>query len=204
MVRINRVVTRGGDGGDTSLGDGARVPKDAVRVEAYGTVDEANAALGLLRLHTAADPEADAMLARMQNDLFDMGADLCVPGEAGDRLRVDDAPCLRLEAEVAAMNATLPALSSFILPGGTPAAAHAHLARTIVRRAERRVVALTHVEAVNPAVVRLLNRMSDHLFVLGRRLNGAAGDVMWVPGANRAATANVSLTPALGDATETA
>ena len=184
MIRIDRVVTRGGDGGETSLGDGTRVPKDALRVEAYGTVDEANATIGLLRLHTAGDPEADAMLSRVQNDLFDVGADLCVPGVAGERLRVTDAPSVRLEAEVAAMNAALPALTSFILPGGTPAAAHAHLARTIVRRAERLVVGLSHKEEVNPAVIRLLNRLSDHLFVLGRRLN-AGGDVQWTPGANR-------------------
>ena len=184
MIRIDRVVTRGGDGGETSLGDGTRVPKDALRVEAYGTVDEANATIGLLRLHTASDPEADAMLGRVQNDLFDVGADLCVPGVAGERLRVTDAPSIRLEAEVAAMNAGLPALTSFILPGGTPAAAHAHLARTIVRRAERLAVRLSHDDEVNPAVIRLLNRLSDHLFVLGRRLN-PAGDVQWTPGANR-------------------
>ena len=184
MVRIDRVVTRGGDGGETSLGDGTRVAKDALRVEAYGEVDEANAALGMLRLHC--DGEADAMLARIQNDLFDVGADLCVPGAAGERLRLTDAPSLRLEAEVAAMNAELPALKSFVLPGGTSGAAHAHLARTLVRRAERRVVALSHVEEVNPAVVRYLNRLSDHLFVLGRWLNGKGdGDVLWVPGANR-------------------
>ena len=184
MVRIDRVVTRGGDGGETSLGDGTRVAKDALRVEAYGEVDEANAALGMLRLHC--DGEADAMLARIQNDLFDVGADLCVPGAAGERLRLTDAPSLRLEAEVAAMNAELPALKSFVLPGGTAGAAHAHLARTLVRRAERRVVALSHVEEVNPAVVRYLNRLSDHLFVLGRWLNGKGdGDVLWVPGANR-------------------
>jgi cob(I)alamin adenosyltransferase len=186
MVKIDRVVTRGGDGGETSLGDGSRVPKDALRVEAYGEVDEANAAIGLLRLHAAADPAADAMLARIQNDLFDVGADLCVPGAAGDRLRLTDAPSARLEAEVAAMNATLPPLSSFVLPGGTPSAAHAHLARTITRRAERRVVALSHHEEVNPAVIRYLNRLSDHLFVLGRHLNDrGANDVLWVPGANR-------------------
>ena len=184
MIRIDRVVTRGGDRGETSLGDGARVPKDALRVEAYGTVDEANAVIGLLRLHTAGDAEADAMLARIQNDLFDVGADLCVPGAAGERLRVTDAPNLRLEGEVAAMNAALPALTSFILPGGTPAAAHAHLARTVVRRAERLVVRLSREEEVNAAVIRLLNRLSDHLFVLGRRLN-RGGDVQWVPGANR-------------------
>ena len=183
-IRIDRVITRGGDTGQTSLGDGTRVPKDALRVEAYGTVDEANATIGLLRLHASA--EADAMLARIQNDLFDVGSDLCVPGAAGDRLRLTDAPSLRLEAEVAAMNATLPALDSFILPGGSPAAAHAHLARTVVRRAERLVVALARDETVNPAVIRFLNRLSDHLFVLGRVLNqNGAADVKWIPGANR-------------------
>lgn len=184
MIRIDRVVTRGGDGGQTSLGDGTRVPKDALRVDAYGTVDEANACIGLLRLHTKDDPEADAMLARIQNDLFDVGADLCVPGEAGERLRVTDAPNIRMEAEVKTMNEALPPLTSFILPGGTPAAAHAHLARTVVRRAERLVVHLAREEEVNPAVIRLLNRLSDHLFVLGRRLN-PGGDVQWTPGANR-------------------
>ena len=184
MIRIDRVVTRGGDGGQTSLGDGTRVPKDALRVDAYGTVDEANACIGLLRLHTVADPEADAMLARIQNDLFDVGADLCVPGEMGERLRVTDAPNLRMEAELKAMNAALPPLTSFILPGGTPAAAHANLARTVVRRAERLVVNLAREEEVNAAVIRLLNRLSDHLFVLGRRLN-PGGDVQWTPGANR-------------------
>jgi cob(I)alamin adenosyltransferase len=184
MIRIDRVVTRGGDAGQTSLGDGTRVAKDDLRVEAYGTVDEANAAIGLLRLHAAGDAEADAMLARIQNDLFDVGSDLCVPGEAGDRLRLTDAPGVRLEAEVIAMNAALPALTSFILPGGTPAAANAHLARTIVRRAERRVVQLAAAQVVNPCVIRFLNRLSDHLFVLGRRLN-PGGDVLWTPGANR-------------------
>lgn len=184
MVRIDRVVTRGGDGGETSLGDGTRVRKDALRVEAYGTVDEANAVLGLLRLHTQGDD--DAMLARIQNDLFDVGADLCVPGEAGERLRLTDAPILRLEAEVEAMNAHLPKLTSFILPGGSPAAAHAHHARTVVRRAERLSVTLASREEVNQTVVRYLNRLSDHLFVLARHLNANAGtDVLWVPGANR-------------------
>jgi len=184
MVRIDRVITRGGDGGDTSLGDGERVPKEAPRIEAIGAVDEANAVIGLLRLH--ADAEADAMLARIQNDLFDVGADLCVPGEGGDRLRLTDAPMARLEAEAAAMNAALPGLTSFVLPGGTPAAAYAHLARTVVRRAERRVVALARAEAVNGELIRYLNRLSDHLFVLSRRLNAdATGDVLWVPGANR-------------------
>jgi cob(I)alamin adenosyltransferase len=186
MVRIDRVVTRGGDGGETSLGDGTRVAKDALRVEAFGAVDEANAVLGVLRLHLGGDPAADAMLARIQNDLFDVGADLCVPGAAGERLRLTDAPSLRLEQEVAEMNAGLPPLTSFVLPGGTAGAAHAHLARVAVRRAERRVVALAQAETVNAAVVRFLNRLSDHLFVLGRRLNdGGTRDVLWVPGANR-------------------
>ena len=186
MVKLDVIMTRGGDGGETSLGDGARVRKDALRVEAYGTVDEANAAIGVLRLHAGEDTEADAMLARIQNDLFDIGADLCVPGEAGARLRVADTQSARLEAELAAMNSAMPALKSFVLPGGTPGAAAAHVARTVVRRAERLVVALAAEEEVNPAVIRYLNRLSDHLFVLARRLNGnGAGDVLWVPGATR-------------------
>ncbi|MBM3592675.1 MAG: cob(I)yrinic acid a,c-diamide adenosyltransferase [Alphaproteobacteria bacterium] len=186
MVKLDVITTRGGDGGQTSLGDGARVRKDALRVEAYGTVDEANAAIGMLRLSAREDTEADAMLARIQNDLFDIGADLCVPGEAGARLRVADTQSARLEAELAAMNGQMPALKSFVLPGGTPGAAAAHVARTVVRRAERLVVALAAEEEVNPAVIRYLNRLSDHLFVLARRLNGnGAGDVLWVPGATR-------------------
>ena len=186
MVKLDVIMTRGGDGGETSLGDGARVRKDALRVEAYGTVDEANAAIGVLRLHAQEDAEADAMLARIQNDLFDIGADLCVPGEAGARLRVADTQSARLEAELAAMNGQMPALKSFVLPGGTAGAAAAHVARTVTRRAERLVVALAAEEEVNPAVIRYLNRLSDHLFVLARRLNGnGAGDVLWVPGATR-------------------
>jgi cob(I)alamin adenosyltransferase len=186
MVKLDIITTRGGDGGETSLGDGARVRKDALRVEAYGTVDEANAALGVLRLHASGDAAADAMLARIQNDLFDIGADLCVPGEAGARLRVADTQSARLEAELAEMNGAMPALKSFVLPGGTPGAAAAHVARTVTRRAERLVVALAAAEEVNPAVIRYLNRLSDHLFVLARRLNGnGAGDVLWVPGATR-------------------
>jgi cob(I)alamin adenosyltransferase len=162
------------------------VRKDALRVEAYGTVDEANAAIGVLRLHTGEDAVADAMLARIQNDLFDIGADLCVPGEAGARLRVADTQSARLEAELAEMNGQMPALKSFVLPGGTAGAAAAHVARTVTRRAERLVVALAAEEEVNPAVIRYLNRLSDHLFVLARRLNGnGAGDVLWVPGATR-------------------
>jgi cob(I)alamin adenosyltransferase len=184
MVRLDIITTRGGDGGETSLGDGRRVRKDALRVEAYGTVDEANAAIGLVRLHVQG--EHDAMLARIQNDLFDIGADLCVPGEAGERLRVADTQALRLEQEVAAMNAALVPLRSFVLPAGTPGAAQAHLARTITRRAERLVVALAAEEEVNGAVIRYLNRLSDHLFVLARALNAeAGGDVLWAPGAGR-------------------
>ena len=186
MVKLDVITTRGGDGGETSLGDGARVRKDALRVEAYGTVDEANACLGLLRLHLDLDAEADAMVARIQNDLFDLGADLCVPGDGPDRLRVTDAQCARLEQEVAAMNAAIPPLRSFVLPGGSAAAAHAHLARTVTRRAERLVVALAAEETVNPAALRYLNRLSDHLFVLSRLLNdNGAGDVTWQPGATR-------------------
>lgn len=187
MVRIDRVVTRGGDAGETSLGDGARLRKDAARIAAIGAVDEANAAIGVLRLVTREAPDADAMLARIQNDLFDFGADLSVPGEAGARLRFTDAPVARLEAEVAAINATLPKLTSFVLPGGSAGAAQAHMARTIVRRAERDVVRLAAAEAITPALLRYLNRLSDHLFVLARLLNGnGADDVLWVPGANLA------------------
>ena len=185
MVRINRVVTRGGDGGETSLGDGTRLRKDTARITAIGAVDEANAAVGVLRLVIRDVPKIDAMLARIQNDLFDVGADLAVPGEGGDRLRMTDAASARLEAEVEEMNAGLPALTSFVLPGGSPGAAHAHIARAVVRRAERDVVRLMEAEPVTPALLRYLNRLSDHLFVLARLLNdNGAADVLWVPGAN--------------------
>lgn len=185
MVRINRVVTRGGDAGQTSLGDGARLRKDAPRIAAIGAVDEANAAVGVLRLATREMPDVDAMLARIQNDLFDLGADLSVPGEGGDRLRLTDVPVARLEAEVESMNAALPPLTSFILPGGTPGAAYAHVARTVTRRAERAVVRLAAEEPLTPTLVRYLNRLSDHLFVLSRVLNGnGTNDVLWVPGGN--------------------
>jgi cob(I)alamin adenosyltransferase len=183
MVRINRVTTRGGDKGETSLGDGSRVRKDDPRIDAIGAVDEANAAIGLLHLATRDAPGVTAMLARIQNDLFDLGADLCVPGVAEDRLRLSDAHLLRLEAEVTTMNATLPPLTSFILPGGSEGSSYAHLARAVARRAERAVAGL---EQINPLLLRYLNRLSDHLFVLGRVLNdNGAGDVLWVPGANR-------------------
>jgi cob(I)alamin adenosyltransferase len=189
MVQLTRIYTRGGDSGETSLGDGARVPKQALRVEAYGTVDEANAAIGLARLHTADDPDCDAMLARIQNDLFDLGADLCSPEEgrrAAGALRIIAAQVVRLEAEIDRMNADLQPLESFILPGGTVAAAYLHLARTVTRRAERLVCALAAAEPVNPEAVKYLNRLSDHLFVLGRRLNGnGERDVLWQPGLTR-------------------
>ncbi len=187
MVRLTRIYTRGGDAGETSLGDGTRVPKDDARVAAFGTVDEANAAIGLARLETAG--AADAMLARVQNDLFDLGADLCRPGAPdaeGRALRIVDAQVDRLEREIDAMNAKLAPLQSFVLPGGSRAAAALHLARTIIRRAERLAVALARAEPVNPAAIRYLNRLSDHLFVLSRHVNDdGAGDVLWVPGANR-------------------
>lgn len=181
VIRIDRIVTRGGDKGETSLGDGKRVGKDDPRIEAYGAVDEANAAIGVLRLQCADRPETNEMLVRIQNDLFDLGADLCVPGVAGERLRLTAAPSTRLEAEIAALKAHLEPLTSFVIPGGTPASAYAHLARTIVRRAERAVVALAANEAVNGEIIRYLNRLSDHLFVLGRALN-EAGELVWVPG----------------------
>jgi len=187
MVRLTRIYTRGGDKGETSLGDGTRVPKQALRVEAFGTVDEANAAIGLARLH--ADPDSDAMLARIQNDLFDLGADLCTPEDgrrAAGALRIVAAQVERLEREIDRMNAALRPLESFILPGGTPTAAYLHLARTVTRRAERLVCALATEESVNPEAVKYLNRLSDHLFVLGRRVNeNGARDVLWQPGATR-------------------
>ena len=184
VVRIDRVVTRGGDGGETSLGDGARVRKDAPRIEAIGAVDETNAAIGVVRAALAGVAvDADAALARVQNDLFDLGADLAVPGDAGTRLRMTDVPVLRLEAEIATMLARVPALTSFVLPGGTAAAAAAHMARTIARRAERAVVRLALDEPVTPAARHYLNRVSDHLFVLARVLNDdGARDQLWVPG----------------------
>jgi cob(I)alamin adenosyltransferase len=187
MVRLTRIYTRGGDAGETSLGDGARVNKHDLRVEAFGTVDEANAAIGLARLSAAGD--IDAMLARIQNDLFDLGADLCTPEDgrrAAGALRIQASQVARLEQEIDALNAALKPLDSFVLPGGTAAAAHLHLARTVARRAERLVVALAAREAVNLEAVKYLNRLSDHLFVLSRHVNDkGAGDVLWIPGANR-------------------
>ena len=189
MVTLTKIYTRGGDKGETSLGDGRRVAKDDLRVEAYGTADEANAAVGLARLHCGALPEADAMLGRIQNDLFDLGADLCVPGDSrkdDGALRIVQSQIDRLEAEIDSLNGQLAPLNSFILPGGSPAAAYLHLARTVARRAERLICALAREEAVNPLAIAYINRLSDHLFVLARHVNGkGAKDVLWVPGGNR-------------------
>jgi cob(I)alamin adenosyltransferase len=188
VVKLDRIYTRGGDKGDTSLTDGSRVAKDDLRVEAYGTVDEANAAIGLARLH--APQYADAMLARIQNDLFDLGADLSTPvGDAKRQaaaLRVAANQVARLEEEIDALNAQLQPLDSFILPGGSACAAHLHLARTVVRRAERVAVRLARQSPVNPEAIKYLNRLSDHLFVLARHVNDrGVGDMPWHPGANR-------------------
>ena len=185
MVKLTRIYTRGGDKGETSLGGGRRVPKHDPRVAAYGTVDEANAAVGCARLHTGG--EADAMLERIQNDLFDLGADLATP-EDGRRgsLRINEAQVERLEEEIDALNEDLKPLDSFVLPGGSAAAAYLHLARTVTRRAERLITLLAESQAVNPLAIRYVNRLSDHLFVLARHLNdGGADDVLWKPGANR-------------------
>ena len=184
MVRLTKIYTRGGDAGETSLGGGARVKKHDARVEAYGTVDEANAAIGLARLET--EGEADAMLERIQNDLFDLGADLCRPGSLDEGLRIVQSQIDRLEGEIDAMNERLKPLESFILPGGGRAASALHLARTVIRRAERLITALAESEPVNPLAVIYANRLSDHVFVLTRHLNeDGATDTLWIPGANR-------------------
>ena len=193
MVELNRIYTRGGDAGQTSLGSGDRVAKHDLRVAAYGTVDETNATLGLARLHTGEDRETDEMLARIQNDLFDLGADLCTPdGDARaarkqeGALRIVPEQVDRLEQEIDTLNESLAPLTSFILPGGTAAAAHLHMARTIARRAERLMTELATHEDVNPDALKYINRLSDHLFVLGRHLNdGGRADVLWKPGQNR-------------------
>ena len=184
MVKLDKIYTRGGDKGETSLGDGRRVAKHDLRVAAYGTADEANSVIGLARLHTSGDE--DAMLARIQNDLFDLGADLCTPHEgrkADGALRITPDQVARLETEIDAMNEGLKPLASFILPGGKPAAAWLHLARTVVRRSERLMTELAGIEKVNPEAVKYVNRLSDHLFVLARRLNdNGQSDVLWRPG----------------------
>jgi len=189
MVTLNRIYTRTGDGGETRLATGAPVSKADLRVEAYGGVDETNACLGMARLHTAAQPAFDAVLARIQNELFDLGADLSTPPkpdeQEGQALRISEGQVTRLEQEIDALNAELPELKSFILPGGTPAAAALHLARTVCRRAERDTVRLIAAgEPVSGPALRYLNRLSDYLFVAARLANDAGrGDVTWVPGA---------------------
>jgi len=185
MVKLTKIYTRGGDQGETSLGDGARRAKDDTRIAAYGTVDEANSVIGLARLHLTGD--ADVMAARIQDDMFDLGADLCVPeGAERQALRITAAQVERLESEIDAMNARLQPLESFILPAGSPAAAQLHHARTVARRAERLMVRLARTEPVNPEAIKYINRLSDHLFVLARHANDdGARDVLWRPGANR-------------------
>jgi cob(I)alamin adenosyltransferase len=187
MVNLTKIYTRGGDKGETSLVGGVRLPKHDVRIAAYGTVDEVNAAVGMARLHTKG--AADEMLGRIQNDLFDLGADLATPGDdfsSDQALRMTTEQVERLEQEIDGMNESLAPLKSFVLPGGTPAASHLHVARTLARRAERLVSELISTTAVNPAALQYINRLSDHFFVLGRHLNNdGENDILWVPGANR-------------------
>ena len=191
MVVLSKIYTRTGDDGTTALGSGRRVAKFDLRVECYGTLDESNAAMGLARLHTRSDQALDAMLARIQNDLFDLGAELCYPDESKDargRLSVSDAQVERLESEIDALNRELQPLRSFVLPGGTPAASFLHLARTISRRAERLMVTLAARpnEPVGGSALRYINRLSDFLFVAARYANDEGqSDVLWVPGQNR-------------------
>ena len=190
MVVLSKIYTKTGDKGETALGNGARVAKHSTRVSAYGTVDETNAAIGIARLHSS--DEMDLALARVSNDMFDLGADLCTPDRENDetapypRLRIIDSQVDRLESEIDAMNSRLTILRSFILPGGTALAAHLHQCRTVCRRAERLTVELAVVEDVNPAAVKYLNRLSDWFFVAGRIANNdGKDDVLWVPGLTR-------------------
>ncbi len=193
MVQLTKIYTRGGDKGETSLGDGRRVAKHDLRVEAYGTVDEANAVIGLVRVEILRTPDSrdtlDPALNRIQNDLFDLGADLCTPEDgrrAEGALRIISAQVDWLENEIDRINSALDPLYSFILPGGTPVAAHLHLARTVTRRAERLITALAAESPVNPEAVKYLNRLSDLLFVMSRAANGGGeDDVLWVPGGSR-------------------
>ena len=191
MVKLNKIYTKTGDDGTTGLVSGPRRTKDDLRVEAYGTIDEANSAIGLARLHTTGLPELDAMLMLIQNDLFDLGADLATPdtGEppAYEPLRIVETQVDRIERDIDQLNAGLEPLKSFILPGGSPAAAHLHLSRTIARRAERLMVALGRAdgEIVSEAAMKYVNRLSDFLFVAARYANdGGQADVLWVPGKN--------------------
>ena len=194
MVILNRIYTRTGDNGTTALGTGERRKKYDLRIACYGTVDETNAAIGVVRLYTSRDAAIDAMLGRIQNDLFDLGADLCSPapskgkGPDGARLTVTEAQVTRLEAEIDCLNADLEPLRSFVLPGGTQAAAHLHVARTVCRRAERLMAELADQpgEEVSAVALKYANRLSDFLFVASRYVNQRGqGDVLWVPGQNR-------------------
>jgi cob(I)alamin adenosyltransferase len=189
MVVLSRIYTRTGDDGTTALGTGERRKKYDLRIACYGTIDETNAAVGMARLHISKDNEVDAMLGRIQNDLFDLGADLCSPiAHRENRLAVTEAQVMRLETEIDQLNAGLSPLRSFVLPGGTPAAASLHVARTICRRAERMMVELADQpgEEVSAVAVKYANRLSDFLFVASRHANqNGAGDVLWVPGQNR-------------------
>jgi cob(I)alamin adenosyltransferase len=192
MVKLNKIYTKTGDDGTTGLVSGPRRLKHDLRVEAYGTVDETNSAIGMARLHTGGTADLDAMLMRIQNDLFDLGADLSTPETdeppAFEPLRVIDAQVDRLEAEIDQLNAALDPLQSFVLPGGSPAAANLHLARTIARRAERHMVALAKCEGeiVGAPALKYINRLSDFLFVAARYANdGGKADILWVPGKNR-------------------
>ncbi len=187
MVKLNKIYTRTGDDGETSLVNGMRVSKHARRPSAFGEVDEANSVIGLARLHckTEARQAADAMLGRIQNDLFDLGADLATPDTGEPALRVTSVQVARLETEIDMMNAELEPLNSFILPGGSDVSAWLHLARTVVRRAERQMTKLATEEVVNDAAMQYINRLSDHLFVLARNLNeNGKTDVLWLPGEN--------------------
>jgi cob(I)alamin adenosyltransferase len=191
MVVLTKIYTRTGDDGTTGLGDGERLPKFHPRIAAYGTVDETNAAIGVARQALGAEhPDVDAMMARIQNDLFDLGADLCLPDRGKplpyQPLRITDAQVTRLEAEIDQMNGELKPLTSFVLPGGSAAAAALHVARTVARRAERHMVELAaEGEPVNPAGLKYINRLSDLLFVASRYVNGKGSrDVLWQPGAN--------------------
>jgi cob(I)alamin adenosyltransferase len=191
MVILNKIYTRTGDDGTTALGSGERRPKYDPRVAAYGTVDEANAAIGVARVQlVATHPAIDAMLSRIQNDLFDLGADLATP-DTGEELpyeplRIIASQVERIEKDIDTLNKPLKTLRSFVLPGGTPAAAHLHFARTVCRRAERLVSALNELEPVNLLALRYLNRLSDHFFVVSRFLNDKGRlDVLWQPGAKR-------------------
>ncbi|MGO4682331.1 cob(I)yrinic acid a,c-diamide adenosyltransferase [Hyphomicrobium sp. 2TAF46] len=193
MVVLNRIYTKTGDAGTTALGTGERVPKTSPRIAAYGTVDETNAVIGVARTHLAgAEPDVDAMLLRVQNDLFDLGADLCVPDKGQklpyEPLRIADTQVARLESEIDQMNSELEPLRSFILPGGSPAGAALHVARTVSRRAERKMVELAALpdEPVSAAALKYINRLSDFLFVASRYVNNRGmGDILWVPGKNR-------------------